>query len=107
MKFHLDENVDHAIARGLQRRSIEVSTSSDAGLVSAPDEDQLAFASREERVLVTHDRDLLRLSGLGIQHAGIAYCPSGARTIGDIIRQLLLLHQCLTDEEMCGQIEYL
>jgi hypothetical protein len=107
MKFHLDENVDHAIARGLHRRSIDATTSTSADLVSRPDEDQLAYATRERRVLVTHDRDLLRLHGLGIAHAGIAYCQSGARTVGEIVRQLVLIHECVTDEEMRGQVEYL
>ncbi|MGD9635242.1 MAG: DUF5615 family PIN-like protein [Pirellulales bacterium] len=107
MKFHLDENVDHAIARGLQRRSIDVTTSTSAALLSRPDEDQLTFAARERRVLVTHDRDLLRLHGLGLAHAGIAYCQSGSKTIGEIVRQLLLMHECLADDEMRGQVEYL
>jgi predicted nuclease of predicted toxin-antitoxin system len=107
MKFHLDENVDHAIARGLQRRSIDVTTSTSAELLSRPDEDQLEFAAREGRVLVTHDRDLLRLHGVGVAHAGIAYCQSGSRTVGEIVRQLLLLHECLTDTEMQAQVEFL
>jgi predicted nuclease of predicted toxin-antitoxin system len=107
MRFHLDENVDHAIAGGLRRRSINVTTSTDAHLLSSPDEEQLAFASREGRVLITHDRDLVRLHALGTPHAGIAYCPSGTRTIGEIVRQLLLMHECLAEVEMLEQIEYL
>lgn len=107
MRFHLDENVDHGIARGLQRRSIDVTISPDARLVGASDEEQLAFASREGRVIITHDRDMLRLHSLGINHAGIVYCASGARSIGEIVRQLLLQHECLSDEEMRGQVEYI
>jgi predicted nuclease of predicted toxin-antitoxin system len=107
MRFHLDENVDHAIARGLLRRSIDVTTSTDATLIGAADEEQLAFATREERVLVTHDRDHLRLHGLGIPHTGIAYCPSGSRSIGEMIRQLVLMHECLDDDAMRGQVEHL
>ena len=107
MKFHLDENVDHAIASGLQRRSIDVTTSTDVKLIGAADEDQLAFAVRNGRVIVTHDRDLLRLHALDNRHCGIAYCPSGARSIGEIIRRLLLIHECLSEEEMAGQVEFL
>jgi predicted nuclease of predicted toxin-antitoxin system len=107
MRFHLDENVDHAIAGGLRRRSIDVTTSTDASLLSSPDEEQLDFASREGRVLVTHDRDLVRLHALAAPHAGIAYCPSGSRSIGEIVRHLLLMHECLAEDEMLGQIEYL
>lgn len=80
MRFHLDENVDHAIADGLQRRAIDVTTSTDANLIGAGDEAQLAFAYSEGRVIVSHDRDLLRLDSIGVPHAGIAYCPPTSRT---------------------------
>ena len=107
IRFHLDENVDHAVAQGLRLRGIGVTTSSDAGLIGAADEVQLAFALAEQRVIVTHDRDLLRLHAAGIEQAGIAYCHLEARTIGEIIRQLCLMHDCLTAEEMRRQVEYL
>ena len=107
MRFHLDENVDHAIARGLRRRGLDVTTSTDADLLHSPDEDQLAFAARDGRVIVTHDRDLVRLHALGSSHAGIAYCMSGTRSIGEVVRHLLLMNECLDDEEMVGQVEYL
>jgi predicted nuclease of predicted toxin-antitoxin system len=55
MRFHLDENVDHAIADGLRRRAIDVTTSTDVGLLGAADESQVAFALEESRVIVTHD----------------------------------------------------
>jgi uncharacterized protein with PIN domain len=107
MKFHLDENVDHAIARGLRRRGIDVTTTTDAELLHSADETQVAFAAREDRVIVTHDRDLIRLHALGSAHAGVAYCPSGSRSIGEIVRHLVLMHQCLRDDEMRNQVEFL
>lgn len=107
MRFHLDENVDHAIADGLRRRAIDVTTSNDAQLLGAVDELQIAFAQENQRVIVTHDRDLLRLAALGVLHAGIVYCPPASRTIGQIVRGLLLIHECLNDSDMQGRIEYL
>jgi hypothetical protein len=44
IRFHLDEHVASAIAEGLRRRGIDVTTTADAGLLDAPDEDHLAFA---------------------------------------------------------------
>jgi hypothetical protein len=35
IRFHLDENVDRAIALGLRRRAIDVTTTKDAGLCRA------------------------------------------------------------------------
>ena len=107
MKFHLDENVDHAIADGLRRRGIDVSTTTDANLVGESDEVQLAFAVSERRVVVTHDRDFLRLDSAGSGHHGIVYCPTTGQSIGDIIRFLALMHECLKDAGMIGRVEYI
>jgi len=106
MRFHLDENVDHAIADGLRRRGIDVTTSTDAKLVGAVDEAQLAFAFSQGRVIMTHDRDLLRHAAGNVSHAGIAYCPVSSRTIGHIVRHLILMHECLDEAEMSGRVEY-
>lgn len=57
IRFHLDENVDSAIADGLRRRNVEVTTSSDVGMIGASDEAHLEYAVREQRVIFTHDAD--------------------------------------------------
>jgi hypothetical protein len=106
IRFHLDEHVDHDIARGLRNRGIDVTTSTDAGLLSASDEEHFAFALREGRVIFTSDPDFLVLDRRGAEHAGIAFCASGERSIGYIVRHLCLLHDCMTSEEMRGRVEY-
>ena len=107
IRFHLDEHVDHDIATGLRNRGIDVTTTTDAGLVHAGDEDQIDFALREKRIVFTNDQDYLRLHSQGIEHAGIAYCARGSRSLGDIIRYLSLMHDCMTAEEMQGRVEYI
>lgn len=106
IQFHLDENVDHAVGHGLRLRGIDVTTSTDAGLIGATDEEQLAFAHRESRVLVTHDSDLLALHSAGIEHSGIVFCQIDARSIGSLVQHLCLIHDCLTAEEMAGEVEF-
>jgi predicted nuclease of predicted toxin-antitoxin system len=59
--FHLDENVDPAIALALRRAGIDVTTSQEANLLSESDRVQLDFARSESRILVTHDDDFLIL----------------------------------------------
>lgn len=105
--FHLDENVSTAIARSLRKRGIDVSTTPELKLVQATDEEQLAFASNEGRVLVTHDSDFLRLHEKDFHHAGIAYCRLGTRTIGQIIKSLLLLYEILEPDDMIDSVEFL
>jgi predicted nuclease of predicted toxin-antitoxin system len=74
VKLHFDENVDEDAALGLRARGIDVTITSEENLRGEPDEEQIAFAVREGRVLVSHDRDMLRLAARGVPHLGIAYC---------------------------------
>ncbi len=73
----------------------------------ASDEDQLSFAREEGRVIVTNDRHFLKLHAAGVPHAGIAYCEQQKRSVGDLIRLLALLAECLPPEEMAGKVEFL
>lgn len=107
IRFHLDENVHHGVARGLRLRGIDVTTTTDAGLVEATDEGQFQFAVGESRVLVTHDVDFLRAEFVTRPHAGIVFVTKGARSIGEIVRSLVLLTNTLSPAEMQQQVEYL
>ncbi len=106
LRFHLDEHVPHAVANGLRRRKIDVTTSTDAGLIQATDEEHLAFALRESRVIFTNDREFLRLAASGRPHAGLVYCPPANSDIGDVIRFRALMDACLSPEDVTNQIEY-
>ena len=106
VRYHLDENVNHAIAAGLRQRGIDVTTATDAGLLGTDDAMQLAYAHTECRVLVTHDDDFLRLAKTDPHH-GMAYCPPGRRSIGEIVRALTRIWREATAESMAGQITYL
>jgi len=107
IRFHLDEYVDVAVAEGLRRRGIDVTSARESGLRGDPDEAQLAFALREGRVLVTQDSDFLRLHRQGARHGGICYYPAGTITTGQLIRTLVLVHAVLTPEQMRGGVEFL
>jgi predicted nuclease of predicted toxin-antitoxin system len=71
IRFHLDECCDPAIADGLRRRGIDVTTSLEVGLLRAVDEQQVAYGLAEGRVVLTHDADHLRLQSEGVSHACI------------------------------------
>ena len=51
IRFHFDENGHRAVAEGLIRRGIDVTTTSTAGLPGATDEQQIAHCLAEGRVL--------------------------------------------------------
>jgi predicted nuclease of predicted toxin-antitoxin system len=106
-RFHLDEQVAHAIADGLRRLGVDVTTSTETGLLGSSDTDQLAYAVATGRVVFTEDRDYLVLAAAGAAHAGLAYCARNSRSIGQIIRGLELLWEVYESHEMLGQVEFL
>ena len=56
---------------------------------------------------MTHDQDFLRLHQQGVPHAGIAFCEQGTRSVGQIVRGLILIYEALAADEMASQIEFL
>jgi predicted nuclease of predicted toxin-antitoxin system len=107
IRFHLDENCHRAVAEGLRRRGIDVTTTPEAGLLSATDEEQAAYGLAQSRVILTHDRDFLRLHAAGTPHAGITYCDKDTQSIGDLIQGLVLIWEILEPDEMANRVEYL
>ena len=106
IRFYTDEHSANAIAQGLRRRGVDVLTTYEAGMLGASDEEQLAFAQRENRVIFTQDEDFLRLDATGVEHVGIAYTEQGS-SFGDIIRGLVLIHEVLDMGDMRNHVEYL
>jgi hypothetical protein len=107
IRFHLDEACDPRVAVGLRQRGVSVTTSPDCGLLGAPDEAHLGHALGQVRVILTHDADFLRLHAAGAAHAGIVYCPPQARSLGELVRLLVLIWELLEPAEMHGRVEYL
>jgi hypothetical protein len=107
IRFHLDENVSGAVARALKSRGIDVSTAMSADLLGAADLVQLQFAHTHDRVLVTHDDDFTQIHANGTPHAGICYCHKEKYSVGDLVRLLQLVRECVGENEMRGHLEYL
>jgi predicted nuclease of predicted toxin-antitoxin system len=105
--FHLDENIHRAVADGLRRRGLSVTTPSEVGLEGVADEIQLEFATKHRCVMVTHDADYLRLHASGVPHAGIAYCHTKSRSVGEMVRLLAALAMREAAESMRDRIEFL
>jgi len=84
-----------------------VTTAADAVLLHAPDEDHLAFALAAARMIFTQDADFLRFDAAGSRHARIAFCRSESRSIGEIIRMLVLIWEVLDAESVRNHVEYI
>ena len=107
IRYHLDEHVDRAIAEGLRRRGVDVTTTAEAGLEGVSDERQLAFAHAQGRVFVTRDQHFLVMHSQGVAHEGIVFWHSKHQNIGQLVLDLVLLWRAATAEEMRGRVEYL
>ena len=75
IRYYTDEHVAQAVVRGLRQRGVDVLTVSEAGTLSAADEEHLKRARDEGRVIFTQDDDFLRFHAAGTDHAGIVYAP--------------------------------
>lgn len=77
-RFYLDQHIDAEVAVRLRADGHDVLTSLQATMDRASDEEQLAYASVDNRILLTHNiRDFLPLSQewarQGRIHAGLIY----------------------------------
>ena len=106
IRFYTDEHVGKAIAKGLRLRGIDVLTCQEAKMLHATDEEHLAFAKTQGRVIFTQDADFIQLHTKGQLHHGIVYTPQGKR-VGDVVNGLTLIHQVLTAEDMINHLEFI
>lgn len=105
IRFHLDEHIDPAIARALRLHGIDVSTTTETGLRTKSDREQLAFCVRERRVIATSDTDFLRLAARS-SHPGIVYCGRVVE-VGRVVRGLVLIYEVLTPDEISNRVEFI
>jgi uncharacterized protein with PIN domain len=107
IRFHLDEHIGHAIARGLRQRGIDVTTTPETGLRTLDDDAQMTYLRQEKRLFVTNDAGFLVRHAQGESHFGIAYYLPNSRSIGEVVTFLTLAYEILTPEEMVNQVIYL
>ena len=84
MKFYQDEDLSPQIARRLRETGVDAVSTSEAGNVQCSDREQLRYAAREKRALVTRNvRHFVMLAKEAIArqepHAGIVLCSTSLR----------------------------
>ncbi len=106
IRYYLDEHIFAEAAVALSSRGIDALTTFAAGHTGFSDEQQLAFAASEGRVLVSRDRDFVTLHNQGVQHSGIVRWGRKHASHSYLITSLIALWRTQTAEEMRGRIEY-
>lgn len=113
IRYFFDEHLPNAAARGLRSRGIDVLTAAEAGRLRYPDEEQLRFATADNRAMATFDADFLALASEfltnGESFAGVAFClPKKYQSdVGRLVHALVSLHARLTATDMRDHVEYL
>lgn len=78
LKFYTDKHIPKAVALQLRARGIDVVRCEEVGLGDVADDVHLEYAVKNQRTVITHDQDFLRLSNQwlseGKDHYGIMFC---------------------------------
>ncbi len=73
-------------------------------MLGADDEEHIALASEQGRVIFTQDDDFLKLNAKRVDHSGIVYVRQHT-PVGDIIRGLMLIYRMLEPDDMRNHVE--
>ena len=109
-RLFLNEDVHTRLAKALRQRGFDAITTVEAGMSGSPDEEQLAFAASQGRVILSFNRgDYARLhkryAEHGWEHCGIIV--SEQYPIGELLRRVLNLLMSLSVQDMRNRLEYL
>jgi predicted nuclease of predicted toxin-antitoxin system len=114
LRLLADENINQDLVRGVLRRrpGLELVRVQAVGLSQAEDPDVLAWAAREERVLLTHDVNTMIHFAIerirrGEPMAGVFVIRQEGAALSRLIDDLLLLDECSDTSEWTNQILYL
>lgn len=109
--FYFDEDVSVIVAKILRAHGFDVICASEIKLHSKTDEEQLKFATKEERIFITHNiRDFIKLHKeyfeKGSFHRGIILAIR-RRSNYEFAKRLLMLLQQISPHELDNQIRYI
>lgn len=114
LKLYTDEDVDIRLAQALRQRGYDVKSTLEAGNCGVSDEEQLTFAIREERVLLTHNiKDFAKLHKKYLHekktHFGILLCDQKAvqGRLSKFLQYTLTFLQQASQENMLSQMKHL
>lgn len=109
----IDENLNHRILRGLLRTvpHLDYTLAATVGLKGADDPEVLAFAAKENQVLLTHDlrtipKHAYERVKAGLPMAGVIAIPDDL-PIGRVIGDLAVIVECAAPAELQSLVLYL
>ena len=113
LRLATDEDFNNRIVRGLLRRQpdLDILRVQDAGLAGRDDEEVLAWAASEGRILITHDVTTMKQTAYDRIAAGLpmpgVFEISQDVPIGTAIEEILFLVLCSDQNEWQSQLRFL
>jgi hypothetical protein len=106
-----DEHISDALAAALRLRGCDVVQVKERDLQGTPDEDLLALAFAERRVVLTNDTDFVsiaaRLQQQGAAFAPVLFWPQQRRTLSELLATIVSLIDGADYDVICSQVYYL
>ena len=109
IRLLVDENINRDLVRGVLRRRPELNLvlAQVVGLAGTGDPEVLAWAAREERVVLTHDVNTIPRFAIervrrGEAMAGVFIVHQEGAALSTVIDDLLLLDECSDTSEWSG-----
>ncbi|MBL8203016.1 MAG: DUF5615 family PIN-like protein [Blastocatellia bacterium] len=109
-RLHLNENLSPRLAEQLRKHGFDVTTSHEMDMLAEPDDVQLAFATAEQRAIVSFNvRDFAPLhdeyQAAGREHWGMIF--STQEPLNILFQRLLRLLNAVSAEDLKNQIRWL
>ncbi|HEV2762424.1 MAG TPA: DUF5615 family PIN-like protein [Pyrinomonadaceae bacterium] len=110
IELYFDEDVSAVVADLIRARGFVVTTTREAGRLGSSDAEQLAYAAREQKTFLTHNRaDFESLAGSyfagGQKHHGIIIAVR--RPPRELAMRVLTVLNQMTADEMENQLRYI
>ena len=110
VRFYLDEDVPVQLAKAMRQRGIDVLTTQEAGVTESTDEQQVVFAVKQHRSILTHNkRDFVVIHKAYMEtekeHHGIVVADRNK--VGQLLRMTSKLWSTVSAEDMKIRLEFL
>jgi len=110
VSFYFDEHIQAALAEALKTRAVDVLTTQEAWNIGVEDLQQLAYATKNDRAILSYNkRDFALIHyqwmRIGRSHAGMIL--SDQLPIGVILRRIMKLYYSVDQDGMKNRLEYL
>jgi predicted nuclease of predicted toxin-antitoxin system len=112
IRFQADNDLKRAIVSGVLRRqqAVDFQDAADAHLHGLPDEEVLALAAREGRILVSHDRSTMPVhfaNFIATQDSPGLILIEQSLPVREAIEELLLIWEASSAEEWVNRLEFI